>query len=98
MAHGQGLGVSDGVEQRTRRGRANGRTGPLTAAEMRAVARNRLIESRLTPNAISMTGLVGNLAAAVLITQELIFLGGLAFIAGMAIISAKATCMLGTAA
>ena len=29
-----------------------------------------------------MTGLVGNLAAAVLITQELFFLGGLAFIAG----------------
>ena len=36
-----------------------------TTAEMRQLARNRLIESRLTPNAISVTGLVGNLIAAV---------------------------------
>ena len=56
--------------------------GRLTAAEMRVVARNRLIESRLTPNAISMAGLVGNLVAAVLITQGEFFLAGLAFIAG----------------
>ena len=48
----------------------------------RSYARNRLIESRLTPNSISMTGLVGNIAAAVLITQEHLFLGGLAFILG----------------
>ena len=62
---------------------APGSTGDSrSAAAWRSYARNRLIESRLTPNAISMTGLVGNLAAAVLITQELIFLGGLAFIAG----------------
>jgi CDP-diacylglycerol--glycerol-3-phosphate 3-phosphatidyltransferase len=73
--------VSDELGQRTRRGRANGR-GPLTAAEMRAVARSRLIESRLTPNAISMTGLVGNLAAAVLILQELFVLAGVAFVLG----------------
>jgi CDP-diacylglycerol---glycerol-3-phosphate 3-phosphatidyltransferase len=52
------------------------------AAEMRAVARNRLIESRLTPNAISMTGLVGNVIAAVLVTQRLFFLAGIAFILG----------------
>jgi CDP-diacylglycerol--glycerol-3-phosphate 3-phosphatidyltransferase len=44
--------------------------------------RNRLIESRLTPNAISMTGLMLNLGAAVLITQRLFFLAGLTFIAG----------------
>jgi CDP-diacylglycerol---glycerol-3-phosphate 3-phosphatidyltransferase len=44
--------------------------------------RNRLIESRLTPNAISMTGLVLNVAAAVLITQRLFFLAGLTFIVG----------------
>ena len=56
--------------------------GRVTAAEMRVIARNRLIESRLTPNAISMAGLVGNLVAAVLITQEEFFLAGLAFIAG----------------
>jgi CDP-diacylglycerol---glycerol-3-phosphate 3-phosphatidyltransferase len=52
------------------------------AQELRAYARTRLIESRLTPNAISMTGLVLNVAAAVLITQRLFFLGGIAFIVG----------------
>ena len=52
------------------------------AAEMRLQARNRLIESRLTPNAISMTGLVGNVIAAVLVTQRLFFLAGIAFILG----------------
>jgi CDP-diacylglycerol--glycerol-3-phosphate 3-phosphatidyltransferase len=56
---------------------ANGR-----AAEMREQARNRLIQSRLTPNAISMTGLVGNVVAAVLVTQRLFFLAGIAFILG----------------
>lgn len=44
--------------------------------------RDRLIESRLTPNAISLAGLVGNLIAAALITQDLYVLAGLAFIAG----------------
>jgi CDP-diacylglycerol--glycerol-3-phosphate 3-phosphatidyltransferase len=52
------------------------------AAEMRLQARNRLIESRLTPNAISMTGLVGNVIAAVLVTQRLFFLAGIAFVLG----------------
>jgi len=56
--------------------------GRLTAAEMRVVARNRLIESRLTPNAISMAGLVGNLVAAVLITQGEFVFAGIAFILG----------------
>ena len=37
--------------------------GRRTGAEVRAIARNRLIESRLTPNAISLAGLVGNLVA-----------------------------------
>jgi CDP-diacylglycerol--glycerol-3-phosphate 3-phosphatidyltransferase len=55
---------------------------PRSAQELRALARDRLIESRLTPNAISMTGLVLNLAAAVLVTQRLFFLAGLAFIVG----------------
>jgi len=50
--------------------------------EMRATARNRLIESRLTPNAISMTGLALNVAAAVLVFEEEFFLGGLTFIVG----------------
>jgi CDP-diacylglycerol---glycerol-3-phosphate 3-phosphatidyltransferase len=74
--------VSDELGQRTRRGRANGRGGPLTGAEMRALARSRLIESRLTPNAISMTGLVGNVVAAVLILQEHFVLAGVAFVLG----------------
>jgi CDP-diacylglycerol--glycerol-3-phosphate 3-phosphatidyltransferase len=52
------------------------------AAEMRLQARNKLIESRLTPNAISMTGLVGNVIAAVLVTQRLFFLAGVAFVLG----------------
>jgi CDP-diacylglycerol--glycerol-3-phosphate 3-phosphatidyltransferase len=56
--------------------------GPTSAAELSATVRNRLIESRLTPNAISMVGLVGNLAAAVLIWQGYYFLGGIAFIVG----------------
>jgi CDP-diacylglycerol--glycerol-3-phosphate 3-phosphatidyltransferase len=53
-----------------------------TTAEMRELARNRLIESRLTPNAISITGLVGNLIAAALILEEYFVLGGVAFILG----------------
>jgi CDP-diacylglycerol--glycerol-3-phosphate 3-phosphatidyltransferase len=53
-----------------------------TTAEMRALARNRLIESRLTPNAISITGLVGNLIAAVLVLEEYFVLAGIAFILG----------------
>ncbi|HZW41268.1 MAG TPA: CDP-alcohol phosphatidyltransferase family protein [Agromyces sp.] len=53
-----------------------------TTAEMRELARNRLIESRLTPNAISVTGLVGNLIAVVLILEEHFVLAGVAFILG----------------
>src|ERR687888_1518091 len=53
-----------------------------TADEFRAYARGRLIESRLTPNAISITGFLLNLAAAVLVTQRLFVLGGVAFIVG----------------
>src|SRR5205085_7185295 len=50
--------------------------------ERRELVRNRLIESRLTPNAISLTGLALNVLAAVLIWEQLFFLGGLAFITG----------------
>jgi CDP-diacylglycerol---glycerol-3-phosphate 3-phosphatidyltransferase len=53
-----------------------------TAVELRAYARGRLIESRLTPNTISLSGLILNLAAAVLVTQRLFFLAGVAFIVG----------------
>jgi CDP-diacylglycerol--glycerol-3-phosphate 3-phosphatidyltransferase len=64
------------------RGQARERASAKTAAEMRANVRERLIESRLTPNAISMTGLVLNVVAAVLVTQRLFFLAGIAFIVG----------------
>ncbi|NLT07297.1 MAG: CDP-alcohol phosphatidyltransferase family protein [Solirubrobacterales bacterium] len=63
-------------------GQGQERAGGRRTAEMRELARNRLIESRLTPNAISMTGLVGNVIAAVLVTQRLFFLAGIAFILG----------------
>ena len=46
------------------------------------MVRNRLIESRLTPNAISLTGFALNLAAAALIVGRLFFLAGIAFIVG----------------
>ncbi len=69
------------------RGRRNGRVA-LTGAQRRTlkgtseIVRNRLIESRLTPNAISMTGLALNVAAAALVWERLYFLGGLAFVVG----------------
>jgi len=44
--------------------------------------RDRLIESRLTPNAISLTGFALNLAAAGLLVARLFFLAGVAFIVG----------------
>ena len=53
-----------------------------SAPERRANYRNRLIESRLTPNAISLTGLVLCVVAAVLVWQEMFILGGIAFIVG----------------
>jgi len=61
------------------------RNGPRpegSNAELSVMVRNRLVESRLTPNAISMTGLVFNLAAAALVWQRYFFLAGLAFIIG----------------
>src|SRR5436190_21315245 len=62
-------------------GRRNGRQA-RNGQELRAYARERLIESRLTPNAISIAGLGGNLAAAALVTQRLFFLAGVAFVLG----------------
>ncbi|MDX6632268.1 MAG: CDP-diacylglycerol---glycerol-3-phosphate 3-phosphatidyltransferase [Solirubrobacterales bacterium] len=50
--------------------------------DLRSLARERLIESRLTPNAISLTGFVLNAAAAVLVVERLFFLAGVAFIVG----------------
>ena len=57
------------------------RGGRRPASRAPAV-RNALIESRLTPNAISMVGLVLNLAAAVLVWQGEFLVGGIAFIVG----------------
>jgi CDP-diacylglycerol--glycerol-3-phosphate 3-phosphatidyltransferase len=44
--------------------------------------RNRLIESRLTPNAISLTGFALCVVAAVLVAERLFFLAGVVFIIG----------------
>jgi CDP-diacylglycerol--glycerol-3-phosphate 3-phosphatidyltransferase len=63
-------------------GRAGRPAPPRNSQELRAYARDRLIESRLTPNAISLMGLFGNLVAAFLVTQRLFFLAGIAFILG----------------
>jgi len=46
------------------------------------LVRNRLIESRLTPNAISLTGFFLCVVAAVLVWQEELLLGGIAFVVG----------------
>src|SRR3954467_5848905 len=62
-------------------GRRNGRQA-RNGQELRAYARERLIDSRLSPNAISVAGLIGNLVAAVLVTQHLFFLAGVAFVVG----------------
>src|SRR5215203_2981494 len=62
--------------------RRNSRSSARNGQELRAIARDRLIESRLTPNAISLMGLVGNLVAAALVTQHLFFLAGVAFVIG----------------
>jgi len=69
--------VRNGGNQRSARGGE-----AWTAAEIRELARNRLIESRLTPNAISISGLMLNVVAAVLVTQRLFFLAGIAFSVG----------------
>jgi CDP-diacylglycerol--glycerol-3-phosphate 3-phosphatidyltransferase len=62
------------------RNRPEGR--PTTAAQYQELFRNRLIESRLTPNAISLTGFALCVVAAVLIYEEWWIPGGIAFIVG----------------
>ena len=56
--------------------------GQARAGERREIVRNRLIESRLTPNAISLTGFLLNVVAAALVWQRYFFIGGVAFIVG----------------
>jgi CDP-diacylglycerol--glycerol-3-phosphate 3-phosphatidyltransferase len=65
--------------RRPRGRRSNGDGSRPTAQE---IVRNRLIESRLTPNAISLTGFALNVAAAGLVVGRLFFLAGVAFIVG----------------
>jgi CDP-diacylglycerol---glycerol-3-phosphate 3-phosphatidyltransferase len=55
---------------------------PTTAAQYQELFRNRLIESRLTPNAISLTGFALCVVAAALIYKEWWIPGGIAFIVG----------------
>jgi CDP-diacylglycerol--glycerol-3-phosphate 3-phosphatidyltransferase len=65
-----------------RGGRPRRARAPIGAGERRELVRNALIESRLTPNAISLTGLMLNMVAAVLVWEQLFFLGGIAFVVG----------------
>ncbi len=69
---------TESVRQRSGRPRRSRREGPTTHELMR----ERLIESRLTPNAISLTGFALNLAAAGLVVGRMFFLAGIAFIIG----------------
>src|SRR5205823_3137269 len=64
-------------QPRVRRQRPR-RPGPTTQELMR----ERLIESRLTPNAISLTGFALNIAAAALVVDRMFFLAGISFIVG----------------
>ncbi|HEY5142342.1 MAG TPA: CDP-alcohol phosphatidyltransferase family protein [Solirubrobacteraceae bacterium] len=59
-----------------------GGPGARQPGERREAVRNALIESRLTPNAISMTGFVLCIVSAVLVWNELWILGGVAYIVG----------------
>src|SRR3954453_10231022 len=85
---GLGLPARDGTRRtaepqtRARRERGERVRTPIGGGARREIMRNRLIESRLTPNAISITGLILNVVAAVLIWQELFIAGGIAFIVG----------------
>ncbi len=53
-----------------------------SAREYQAVVTDRLIESRLTPNTISITGFVLCVAAAVVVWEGHYFWGGIAFVVG----------------
>jgi CDP-diacylglycerol--glycerol-3-phosphate 3-phosphatidyltransferase len=70
-----------GARRRNASGGGGGRVS-LTTAQRRELVRNRLIESRLTPNAISLTGLALNLVAAALVWEGEFLAGGIAFVVG----------------
>ena len=75
-----GPGLDPG--ERTRSPAPPPRRTAAGAQEISALMRARLIESRLTPNAISLTGFALNVLAAVLVWQRYFFLAGVAFIVG----------------
>ena len=75
-----GPGLDPG--ERTRSPAPPPRRTTAGAQEISALMRARLIESRLTPNAISLTGFALNVLAAVLVWQRYFFLAGVAFIVG----------------
>ena len=75
-----GPGLDPG--ERTRSPAPPPRRTPVGAQEISALMRARLIESRLTPNAISLTGFALNVLAAALVWQRYFFLAGVAFIVG----------------
>jgi CDP-diacylglycerol---glycerol-3-phosphate 3-phosphatidyltransferase len=72
--------MGEQVERPPRAGRR--RNGAASGAEISALMRERLIESRLTPNTISLTGFALNVLAAVLVWERYFFLAGVAFIVG----------------
>ena len=75
--------MPDQIEELERHARRRPRTrGLRPSSDAQELMRNRLIESRLTPNAISLTGFALNLAAAALVVERLFFLAGVAFIVG----------------
>jgi CDP-diacylglycerol--glycerol-3-phosphate 3-phosphatidyltransferase len=75
--------MADQIEKLDHHARRQRRTRALRVSpDAQQLMRNRLIESRLTPNAISLTGFALNLAAAALVVERLFFLAGVAFIVG----------------
>jgi len=74
--------MADRTDELNRHARRRRAPGLRVSPETQQLVRNRLIESRLTPNAISLTGFALNLAAAGLVVAHYFFLAGVAFIVG----------------
>ena len=74
--------MAEQTEPDVRTRRPRGTRAPRDRPTTQELMRERLIESRLTPNAISLTGFALNLAAAALVVGRLFFLAGIAFIIG----------------
>ncbi len=78
---GAPAGVQDAGGRARPRPLRRGRSG-AAGRTTQELMRERLIDSRLTPNAISLTGFALNLAAAGLVVGRLFFLAGVAFVVG----------------